>query len=73
MLNFFELARIIFGVIIFQDFAAPSLQNDTFDLQIGLFTAQFWKMGSNRVHSNLPEFKSLISCPDLSRFGNIEM
>ena len=34
-LNFFKIARTIFGVFIFQDFAAPSLQNDTFDLQIG--------------------------------------
>ena len=33
--NFFKIARIIFGVKIFQDFAAPSLQNDAFDLQIG--------------------------------------
>ena len=33
--NFFKIARTIFGVIIFQDFAAPSLQNDAFDLQTG--------------------------------------
>ena len=30
--NFFKIARTIFGVIIFQDFAAPSLQTDAFDL-----------------------------------------
>ena len=34
--NFFKIARTIFGVFIFQDFnAAPSLQNDSFDLQTG--------------------------------------
>ena len=33
LLNFFKMAHTIFGVIIFRDFAAPSLQNDTFDLQ----------------------------------------
>ena len=33
--NFFHAARSIFGVIIFQDFAAPSLENDAFDLQAG--------------------------------------
>ena len=29
-LNFFKIARTIFGVVIFQDFPAPSLQNDAF-------------------------------------------
>ena len=29
------MVRTIFGVIIFQDFAVPSLQNDTFNLQTG--------------------------------------
>ena len=29
------MVRTIFGVIIFQDFAAPSIQNDAFDLQTG--------------------------------------
>ena len=33
--NFFKIARTIFALIIFQDFAAPSLQNDSFDLQTG--------------------------------------
>ena len=33
--NFFHIARTVFGVISFQDFAAPSLQNDAFDLQAG--------------------------------------
>ena len=33
--NFYKIVRTIFGVIIFQDFAAPSLQNDAFDLQTG--------------------------------------
>ena len=30
---YFRIARTIFGVITFQDFAAPSLRNDTFALQ----------------------------------------
>ena len=34
-LNVFKIARTSFGVIIFQDFAAPSLQNDALDLQTG--------------------------------------
>ena len=34
-LNLFKIARTIFGVFIFQDFVAPSLPNDTFDLQTG--------------------------------------
>ena len=33
--NFYEITRTIFGVIIIQDFAAPFLQNDAFDLQTG--------------------------------------
>ena len=33
--NFFKMVRTIFGGIIFQDFAAPSFQNDAFDLQTG--------------------------------------
>ena len=33
--HFFKIACTIFRVIIFQDFAAPSLQNETFDLQTG--------------------------------------
>ena len=33
--TFFKIARINFGVIIFQDFAVPSLKNDAFDLQTG--------------------------------------
>ena len=33
--NFFKITRTIFGVIIFQDSAAPSLLKDTFDLQTG--------------------------------------
>ena len=33
--NFLKIARTIFVLIIFQDFAAPSLQNDAFDLQTG--------------------------------------
>ena len=33
--NFFKIARTLFRVIIFQDFAAPSLQNRAFDLQTG--------------------------------------
>ena len=32
---FFKIARTIFGLVNFQDFAAPSLQNDVFDLQTG--------------------------------------
>ena len=35
--NLSKIARTIFGVIIFQGFAAPSLQNDTSDLQTGWF------------------------------------
>ena len=35
-LNFFKIVHTIFRVIIFQDFAAPSLQNDAFDLQTSL-------------------------------------
>ena len=31
--NFFKIARTIFEMINFQDFVAPSLQNDAFDLQ----------------------------------------
>ena len=31
--NLFKIAHTIFGVITFQDFALPCLQNDTFDLQ----------------------------------------
>ena len=34
--NFFKIARTIFEVIIFQDFVAPLLQNDAFDLQTSL-------------------------------------
>ena len=33
--NFCKLARTSFGVIIFQDFTAPSLQNGAFDLLTG--------------------------------------
>ena len=33
--NFITMACTVFGVIIFQDFAAPSLQNDTFGSQTG--------------------------------------
>ena len=33
--NFFKIARTIFGVIIFQDCATASLQNDAFDFQAG--------------------------------------
>ena len=33
--NFFKIAPTILGVIIYQDFASPSLQYDTFDLQTG--------------------------------------
>ena len=33
--NLYEITRTIFGVIIFQHFAAPFLQNDGFDLQTG--------------------------------------
>ena len=35
--NFFKIGHTVFGVIIFQDFAAPSLQYDPFDLQTGQF------------------------------------
>ena len=34
-LNFFKITRAIFGVIIFKDFALPSIQKDAFDLQTG--------------------------------------
>ena len=32
---FFKIARNIFGVIMFSNFVAPSLQNDSFDVQTG--------------------------------------
>ena len=34
-LNFFKIACTSFGMIIFHDFAAPSLQINAFDLQTG--------------------------------------
>ena len=37
--KFFKIAYTIFGVITFQDFALPCLQNDVFDLQSELLAA----------------------------------
>ena len=48
--NFFKIARTIFGVIILQDFAAPSLQNGAFEYKL----------------AGLANGKHSLSVPDLS-------
>ena len=43
ILNSFKIVRTIFGVIILQDFAAPSLQNVSFDFQTDGANSDKWK------------------------------
>ena len=54
--KFFKIARTIFGVNIFQDFAARFLQNDGFVLQTGRFGRQaqangYGKHALNKSHN----------------------
>ena len=49
------ITRTIFGVIMFQDFAAPFLQNDTFDLQTG------GPVLTNEKRPRAPRFPFLLS------------
>ena len=51
--NFFKMARTIFGVIIFRDFAAPSLQNGAFDLQIGRQDHSILANGKHSTYDNI--------------------
>ena len=55
--NFFKTARTIFGVIIFQDFAAPSLQIDAFGLLTGW---SGWPVLANGKHSKTTADKALL-------------